>query len=208
MSEFKLEVKSISKHFSRRKNIFSDISFDLINSEITGIAGQNGSGKTTLLKIISGILSPSSGEVYLHVDQISVKKENFIYYFSFVSPYLVLYEEFTPIEHLKLFTKMKGIKFNTDKANELLSSFKLYNRRNDQIKTFSSGMKQRVKYGLALMNEPQILLLDEPFTNLDNPGIDVIISIITEKQKEGTGIIIASNDDREKDLCKNIVTLS
>jgi heme exporter protein A len=207
MREFKLTADRVAKHFIRRRNIFSDMNMVLSNGDIKGIAGENGSGKSTMLKILLGVLAPSTGKVSLNVGDEIIKREDFSCHIGFVSPYLVLYEEFTPEEHLRLFAKFSGISFDNDNFEMILREFKLSKRRNDQIKTFSSGMKQRVKYMLALQNKPEILFLDEPFTNLDSAGIDSVHKIVEEHVNAGGGIVIASNDEREKSLCSEIITL-
>ena len=208
MNEFLLNAGNISKYFVRRRNIFSKINISLKNSEVKGIAGENGSGKSTMLRILLGVLPPSSGELNLTVNNAEVKREDISSHIGFVSPYLILYEEFTPEEHLRLFAKFNGIKFDNIWFENILRDFKLLKRKNDQIKTFSSGMKQRVKYMLALQNRPEMLFLDEPFTNLDAAGIESVRMIIDSHIQTGGGIIIASNDDREKSLCSEITTLS
>ena len=207
MKEFHLQATNLTKYFIRGRYIFSNISVELRNSRIIGIAGENGSGKTTLLKILSGIIPPSSGSIDFSIDSEKHGRERISKHLGFVSPYLTLYEEFSPNEHFHILSKLKGRKFDDSRIKELLEVFKLTTRKDEQIKTFSSGMKQRVKYISALIADPEILFLDEPFTNLDIPGIDSVKEIIEEHKKNGGGIIIASNDEREKDLCENIITV-
>ncbi len=208
MKSFKLKGENLSIRFVRRINIFSKININVSNSEIVGIVGENGSGKTTLLKILAGILRPTSGKVSLTIDGNKIKKDEIALHIGFVSPYLILYEEFTPIEHLQLFAKLKNTEFDQNTTMELLDEFNLTKRRNDMIKTFSSGMKQRVKYMIALQSHPEILFLDEPFTNLDSAGINSINKIIETHVSDGGGVIIASNDAREKKLCSRFTELT
>jgi heme exporter protein A len=183
------------------------VNIKVVNSEIIGVIGENGTGKTTLLKILSGILRPATGKVTMKIDGKEIQKEDIAQHIGFVSPYLILYEEFTPMEHLQLFAKLRYIEFNENYTMELLEEFNLKNRRNDMIKTFSSGMKQRVKYMISLQSKPEILFLDEPFTNLDTAGINSIKKIIELHVADGGGVIIASNDDREKKLCSRFTEL-
>ncbi len=207
MKKFELKGENLSIRFIRRINVFSDVNIKVANSEIIGVIGENGSGKTTLLKILSGILRPATGKVTMKIDGKEIQKEDIAQHIGFVSPYLILYEEFTPMEHLKLFAKLRNIEFNQNYTMELLEEFNLKNRRNDMIKTFSSGMKQRVKYMISLQSKPEILFLDEPFTNLDTAGINSIKKIIELHVADGGGVIIASNDDREKKLCSRFTEL-
>jgi ABC-type multidrug transport system ATPase subunit len=208
MNKFSLKAENISKSFIRKRNIFSNISIDLSNGEIKGIAGENGSGKSTFLKILLGVLPPTKGSINFEVNNEFLKREDFSTHIGFVSPYLMLYEEFTPEEHLRLFAKFRSEKFDSQWFEAILKEFKLLKRRNDQIKTFSSGMKQRVKYMLALQTKPEILFLDEPFTNLDAAGIESVHQIIKNQIANGGSVVIASNDDREKSICSEIITLT
>jgi heme exporter protein A len=208
MKTFELFGKNLGMSFVRRKNVFSDIDISLINSEIIGIAGTNGSGKTTLLKILLGILRPTRGKLTFSIEGQNIKWDDIASHIGFVSSYLTLYEEFTPIEHLHLFAKFKEIKFNRKNTAKILKEFDLYKRQNDLIKTFSSGMKQRVKYMIAMQSQPEIFFLDEPFTNLDNTGIESVKKVIQNHLSNGGGVIIASNDEREKELCSRFTYLN
>jgi len=207
MKKFTLTGESLSIHFIRRRNIFTDVNITLTNHEVLGIVGSNGSGKTTMLKVLSGILRPSGGLVKFTVDDIAKNPVEISSHIGFVSPYLVLYEEFTPLEHLKLSAKFHNISFDAKFTDDILKNFQLYKRRNDLIKTFSSGMKQRVKYMIALQKSPEILFLDEPYTNLDTEGIETVNSFVENHKNSGGGVLIASNDDRELSLSDSRVLI-
>ncbi|MGA2295912.1 MAG: ABC transporter ATP-binding protein, partial [FCB group bacterium] len=204
---FKLTGNDLSKSFTRNKNIFSGINLALSNGETIAVTGPNGSGKTTLLKILSGVLRPTKGNVEFKIDEKIIEKTNYYKHLGYVSPYLNLYEEFTPLEHLKIFSKIRGNTFNYDKGLEHLKMFKLEKKRNEPIRTFSSGMKQRFKYILALQNDFEIFFLDEPMTNLDADGIAVVTELIKVNQSKNGATIIATNDDREKELCQKIIAI-
>lgn len=208
MTSFLLAGNDITKYFIRGRFIFKGINIALSNSSILGITGENGSGKTTLLRILSGIIPPTTGSLDLNINDKVLKRSEISSHIGYVSPYLTLYEEFNPIEHFQIFSKLRSQSFDEAKVIEYLKLFKLYNRRDEAIKTFSSGMKQRIKYILAFLFEPEILFLDEPFTNLDTAGIDTVKEIVTLHKSKGGGVIIASNDDREKELCESFVNIS
>ncbi len=207
MDEFSLTANNISKKFDRRKSLFENIHFILSNGKAIAITGKNGSGKSTLLKIIAGLLSASSGDIHFELNKKIIASERFNDYFGFVSPYLNLYEEFTAPEHIKLHTELKGIEFNQSRGEELLERFNLSNSKDKYISKFSSGMKQRLKLILAIYNEPPVLFLDEPYSNLDESGISIVREIIINHKSNGGGIIIATNDEREKALCDEIISL-
>lgn len=208
MEKFNITAKNISKSFESRKFLFENINFSLSNQDSIAITGKNGSGKSTLIKIIAGFITPTSGEVNFQISGQTILKENFNNYFGFVSPYLTLYEEFTALEEIKLFCDLKGIVFNENIALSLLDSFQILNSKHKFVGKFSSGMKQRLKFVLALYNNPPLLFLDEPFSNLDEAGINIVIENIKNHLSSGTAIIIATNDIREKSLCKEVIALS
>ncbi len=206
MSNYSVEAIKLNKTFGRRL-IFNDINFRLAEPGIFGISGPNGSGKSTLVKIIAGLLSSTKGKVSYKNSEKEIIPEKLHNHIGFVSPYLVLYEEFSAWENLEYFAKIRGISFDKDYAKKLLERFLLYNRRNDLVKTYSSGMKQRMKFIFALIHRPELLIFDEPTSNLDNEGRNSVYEIIEDKSKESI-IIIASNDKADLDLCPEILDLT
>jgi len=206
MSNYSVEAIKLNKTFGRRL-IFNDINFRLAEPGIFGISGPNGSGKSTLVKIIAGLLSSTKGKVSYKNSEKEIIPEKLHNHIGFVSPYLILYEEFSAWENLEYFAKIRGISFDKDYAKKLLERFLLYNRRNDLVKTYSSGMKQRMKFIFALIHRPELLIFDEPTSNLDNEGRNSVYEIIEDKSKESI-IIIASNDKADLDLCPEILDLT
>ncbi|MHB1687048.1 MAG: ABC transporter ATP-binding protein [Ignavibacteriaceae bacterium] len=205
MNNYSLQVDNISKSFGQRL-IFKDLTFEIKNTGILGISGDNGSGKSTLVKIIAGISAPSSGKIIHQDDGREIIPEKLHNYLGFVSPYLVLYEEFSAWENLSFFSNIRGIKFNADRINFLLEKLLLYSRKDDLVKTYSSGMKQRLKFIFALMHEPSLIILDEPTSNLDSNGKDSVYQIIEIESKSNI-IIIASNEQFDLKLCQKEIKL-
>ena len=205
MSKYSVEAKELNKSFGRRL-IFNGINFRYDENGVFGISGPNGSGKSTLVKIIAGLISPTKGKIVHKNSNEEIIPEKLHNHLGFVSPYLVLYEEFTAWENLNIFSKIREIKFNEDYAKDLLNRFLLYNRRDDLVKTYSSGMKQRMKFIFALIHNPELLIFDEPTSNLDDEGKNSVYEIIKDKSKESI-IIIASNDKADLDLCPEILDL-
>lgn len=206
MKEFQLTGKNLTKSFSN-DTIFSDLSLSLSNGTVLAVTGKNGSGKSTLLKILATVLKPNSGTLELLIDNKAIKNESIISHIGFVAPYLNLYEEFTPVDLFRIFSKIRNKKFDEDQTKDLLKRFELFDRRRDQIYKFSSGMKQRVKYILALINDPFILFLDEPSTNLDESGISMAADIIDDFKSSNKAVIIASNDKNEIALSTNSISI-
>ncbi len=207
MNAINLSAHNLSKTFQGIRPVFKNIDIEISGGEIFAITGQNGSGKSTLLKILSGTIFPSGGSVTLHINNKNIEPEQFHRHIGFVSPYLALYEEFTPLEHCAISSQMRGIPFKSIEAEALLEQFGLFKRRESQIRLLSSGMKQRMKYILALLHSPEILFLDEPTTNFDAAGIEVVENIITAFKANSRIVIIATNDERERAWCGNSIEI-
>lgn len=201
MNPFQLEAVYISKYFVRNIDIFNEISLDISNGEIVGLIGENGSGKSTLLKILAGLISASKGKVEFKINDKIIEQNNLNRHYSYVAPYINLYDEFTPEEHFKITASLRGINYNPELLTYYLKYFKLNKFRHSQIKSFSSGMKQRMKFILALQINPEILFLDEPTSNLDIDGINKVNEIIQNHSRNNGAVIIATNEEREQILC-------
>lgn len=200
-----LELEGISKNFGERK-VFENLNLKLENPTSLAVIGPNGSGKTTLLKIICGLIRPSQGKVRLKLDNQEVKKEVQLSFFSLVAPDLQLYEELTAFENLKFFSQMKDCDFSQQNLRGKIEEVGLKNREDDLVGSYSSGMKQRLKYALALIASPKILLLDEPSANLDEEGILVMEEIILKHSRTGI-VILATNDLKETQYARQIFKL-
>ena len=205
MTDYSLVLENVTKVFGRRL-IFNRINYNFSAGNIYGVAGQNGSGKSTLAKIITGIISPTSGKVDHIFNKKKIIPEKLHNHIGFVSPYLFLYDEFTAEENIFHFSKIRGIDFDKDRLKFLLDEFNLYRRKNDLLKTYSSGMKQRMKFIFALYHNPELILLDEPTENLDNSGKDKVYEIVENEGKKKC-VIIASNEDADIALCNDILAI-
>lgn len=205
MTNYTLELSSLKKYFGRRL-IFSDLTYKMNKPGVYGVSGPNGSGKSTLVKIIAGINGASEGKVIHKLNDKEIISEKIHDHIGFVSPYLVLYEEFSAWENLEHCAAIRGISLDTQRVKYLLEKFLLFNRKDDLVKTYSSGMKQRLKFIFALMHSPSLLILDEPTSNLDEEGKNSVYEIINE---EGTKniIIVASNENQDLNLCSEIIDL-
>jgi len=117
-----------------------------------------------------------------------------------------LYEEFSAWENLKIFSKIRGVAFNEEKIVRYLTQFLLENRKNDLVKTYSSGMKQRLKFIFALMHSPDVLIFDEPTSNLDEEGKKVVYNIVREEGRSRI-VVIASNESNDLELCDEVLLL-
>jgi len=205
MSSYFIQAQNLSKFFGRRL-IFKDIDFNWSEKGIFGISGPNGSGKSTLVKIVAGLISASGGKIIHTNSNGEIVPEKLHNHIGFVSPYLVLYEEFSAWENLKIFAKIRGVHFEEQKVIYYLTQFLLESRRNDLVKTYSSGMKQRLKFIFALMHSPDVLIFDEPTSNLDEEGKKVVYDIVREEGKSSI-VVIASNEERDLIMCQEKILL-
>jgi len=205
MSSYSIQSQNLSKLFGRRL-IFKDINFSWEEKGIFGISGPNGSGKSTLVKIVAGLIAASSGKIIHKNSDGEIIPEKLHNHIGFVSPYLVLYEEFSAWENLKIFAKIRGVSFDAEKVLFYLAQFLLENRKDDLVKTYSSGMKQRLKFVFALMHSPDVLIFDEPTSNLDEEGKKVVYKIILEEGKNRI-VVVASNEQKDLELCNDVLLL-
>ncbi len=194
-----LTARQLKKVFNRRI-VFQNISFEVKSGEVLSITGPNGSGKSTASKMICGILTPTSGEIILSNGTGRIERDEVHRHIGFVSPYLELYGEFTAYENLQIELRARNLsKINEQKVLETLKLVGLFNRKDDALQGFSSGMKQRLKYAAALIHDPGVLVLDEPTANLDQAGVDMVLSVIESYRKDKI-VILATNDSHEAAL--------
>jgi heme exporter protein A len=186
-----ITAKALKKVFNRRV-IFESVSFSLAGTQTLLISGRNGSGKSTLVKIIAGVLSPTGGSLTMSAGGVEgdFGRQALI---GLVSPYLQMYEEFSADENLRHASAIRGLAYDREFAHELLHRVALFSRKDDPVRTYSSGMKQRMKYVFALVHRPGVLILDEPMSNLDAEGIEVVRGVMDEHRRGGT-LIVATND--------------
>jgi len=191
-NKMKISATGISKYFGDKK-IFKEINFVIESGISLAITGPNGSGKTTLIKILSGLMKPTMGKIQYEEKGLVIKQESWFKYLSLVGPYLELYEELSAEDNLLFLARIKNIPSARQRIKSLMERVNLHGREQDAVKTYSSGMRQRLKYVFALLSDPQILLLDEPTSNLDEEGIGIVYEIMKEQKKEKI-LIIATNE--------------
>lgn len=197
-----LSVKNLTKKFKR--TVVNNLSFDVERGNVYGILGPNGSGKSTTFGMLLSTINPTSGEWKWFGEEgtttDTLKKIGAIIEQPNFYPYL------NAEKNLKIVAEIKGTSY--ERIDEVLSLVGLLERKNDAFRTYSLGMKQRLSIASALLNKPEVLILDEPTNGLDPEGIIQIRDIITHIAKQGITIIIASHllDEIEK-ICSHVVVL-
>jgi heme exporter protein A len=201
-----VELKNLAKSFNQRP-IFDDVNVVVEDGHALVVAGANGSGKSTLLRIICGLLRPSRGEVVLTVDGRPRPLAEARDVFGLVAPDVALYGELTALENMAFFARVRNLPVESQRFEAMLDRLGLGGRGDDETRTYSSGMRHRLKYACALLHAPRILLLDEPSANLDEEGITVARQVMAEQQQRGI-LIFATNDADEMALGDQVVRLS
>ena len=202
---FAILTENLGKKFNYEW-IFKNLSFRFDFGEAYAVVGNNGSGKSTLLQVLAGALPASEGKIWYETEGKKIMGEDFYKYVAWASPYLELIEEMTLTEHIRFHFRMKPILSQLGTAENLIEILRLEGSRHKFIKNFSSGMKQRLKLGLAFYTDTPLLFLDEPTSNLDAQNIAWYKNEIS-KQLGKRLLIVASNQPEEYEFCKHIIRL-
>ncbi len=197
-----IKAENIEKKFGKTF-LFRNINFNLDTGDTFYITGPNGSGKSTLLQILAGIQKTTSGNVIYSSDNSVINIENYKNFFGFTGPQVNPYEMLTATENLKF---SSAVSVNENLITEYLEKFDLYRHRTKHVKYYSSGMKQRLRLIHALINNPEILMFDEPCSNLDSKGRDIFYTIL-EDLKINKIVIIATNESDDINLCSRGINL-
>ncbi len=195
----KINLEHIGRRFNREW-IFRDVNYVFESGSSYAILGANGAGKSTILQVISGSLSSSEGIISYTKDDILLNPEHVFEHLSIAAPYLELIEEFTLRELIDFHFQFKKYRSGLD-PDLLIDLMGLKRSEHKAIKHFSSGMKQRVKLALAFCSDTDMILLDEPASNLDQQGLEWYLSLIEEYSKDRI-LIICSNQLQEYSFCK------
>jgi len=191
----RLEIEDISKSYNK-KRVFTNISWQLGKGAIHVVTGPNGSGKSTLLRLLSGLEKPTSGRILYLIGDIIAAPQDARQMIGLVSAEINLYAHLTPAENLNLFSRLRGFKRSQKKIETMLQQVQLQNEMERPVATFSSGMKQRLKLAYALLHQPYFLFLDEPTSNLDQEGKELVAGIIEDQAARGV-VLLATNEAGE-----------
>jgi len=193
-----IHLEKISKRY-QRDWIFKSVDFQFQTGGSYAILGPNGSGKSTFLKVLASHLTPTKGQISFSKNDQKIKLDEVYKNLSYSAPYIELLEEFTLTEMVDFHQKFKPFYENIT-TKDLIEKAYLKDSSVKEIRFFSSGMKQRLKLALSIFSKSDLLILDEPTTNLDREGIDWHKSLILEFKKNRT-LLIASNVTEDFDFC-------
>ena len=188
-----IEVRHLRKAFGTLKAV-DGIDFELKQGEFLTVFGPNGAGKTTLIKILAGLTQPSSGTAKVAGFDIAEGHPEMRKEIGIISHATALYADLTPLENLIFFARMHGLKQPEDRALKVIDEVGLSPRRNDRVRTFSRGMLQRLSIARAVLHDPAILFLDEPFTGLDLHATNVLKEHLQRLHDRHRTILMTTHD--------------
>jgi len=204
-----IEAREISKSFGNVKAL-NNVSFKIKEGEIFGLLGPNGAGKSTIINILNTLLTPDKGEVFIEGINIKDNKNNSKLKIGVVPQEIALYEELSAIDNLLFWGSLYKIPKTElrKKANEVLEMVGLSDRKNDDLKTYSGGMKRRINIASSILHNPKVLLMDEPTVGVDPQSRNHIFEVIEQLNKKGTTIIYTTHYMEEAErLCNNIAII-
>ena len=189
----RLTLTNVSRHFGRRRAL-SGVSFSCAAGEIVGLLGPNGAGKSTLLSIIATLLAPSSGEVWYGERSADRAGAALRARLGLLAHDLYLYPELTARENLLFFARLHGLDHVAPRVAQGLERANLVSRADDLVSTFSRGMRQRLALERTLLPAPRLLLLDEPFTGLDEASVAALVERLRGLKAQGAIVIVTTHD--------------
>ena len=203
-----IEVINLSKSYKLKKAV-KNISFKINENEIVGLLGPNGCGKTTTIAMILGLLKPSSGQVLINGMDIENHRISLLHKMNFISPYIELPKKLTVKQNLIVYGKLYSVQNLNERIDTLSSKLRLNEILNSITGELSSGQKNRVSLAKALINDPTVLLLDEPTASLDPETGDFIRTFleIYKKEKKISVLLASHNMNEVKRLCNSVLMM-
>jgi len=203
-----IEVINLSKNYKSKKAV-NNISFKINENEIIGLLGPNGCGKTTTIGMILGLLKPTSGKVLINESNLETNKIPILKKLNFISPYIELPKKLKVKQNLIVYGKLYNVKNLDDRINYLSKKLRLENLLDKITGELSSGQKNRVSLAKALINDPSVLLLDEPTASLDPETGDFIRTFLEnyKKEKKISVLLASHNMDEVKRLCNSVLMM-
>ncbi|MFL6563125.1 MAG: heme ABC exporter ATP-binding protein CcmA [Bacillus sp. (in: firmicutes)] len=200
-----IEIKKLTKQ-ADNKLILSGVDLSIKKGETVAILGPNGAGKSTLLKVLATLIKPTSGLIKvngmdLKKNHIKIKK-----IMGYLPHSSLLYDHYSPLENLVFFGNIYGVNNVEQRAIELVNAVGLSFFLNEPVKNFSRGMIQRIAIARAIVHEPEILLLDEPHTGLDQGAISILNNVILSMKHKGTTTLMVTHDFKQAaEICDRII---
>ena len=208
MLEETIVISNLSKKFKNTLAV-KNISFKINKGKIIGLLGPNGSGKSTTIGMMLGLIKPNSGTVLVNGQNMENNRTNVLEKMNFISPYIELPKKLSVEENLKVYGRLYGVKNLKDKISTLMEKLNLTEFRKRKTGELSSGQKNRVSLAKALVNDPEILLLDEPTASLDPDVGDYIRTYIEDyaSNNKATVLLASHNMNEVERLCDEVLMM-
>ena len=204
---FAVEAHDLSKVFGTRKAV-DGVTFDLPEGAFLSIFGPNGAGKTTLLRLLSTLARPTGGAARICGIDLKEEPDSVRELIGMISHAPMLYPDLTAEENLLFYAKLYGVESPEACVAELLDSVGLSHRRLDPVRTFSRGMTQRVSIARALVHDPRVVFLDEPYSGLDPHAVDIFDSLIDAVRGDRTFVMVSHDLEKGLRLCTHALVLA
>lgn len=202
-----IEAKHLSKAFGTRKAV-DDVTFALPEGAFLSIFGPNGAGKTTLLRVLSTLDRPSGGEAFVSGADIKEHPDTVRERIGLISHQPMLYPDLTAEENLLLYAQLYGVEDAQGRVDQLLQAVGLAHRKLDLTRTFSRGMTQRLSIARALVHDPAVVFLDEPYSGLDPHAVDIFDELIEAQRDERTFVMVSHDLERGFHTCTHALVLA
>lgn len=203
-----IKLKKVNKSFKTIKAL-NDVSLEIQQGEFFGLLGPNGAGKSTTMNLLIGYLSADSGNILINGEEVSINGINFRKNIGFVPQSLALYNELSAVENLRIFGSFYNLSKTTieEQISSYLNAVGLYDRRKEEVKNFSGGMKRRLNLIAALLHKPKVLLCDEPTVGVDPQSRNAIFDFLEKLNSEGLTIVYTTHYMEEAERMCNRVAI-
>ena len=188
-----ITVRGLSKRFGL-KTVLRALNFDVARGEFVALMGPNGAGKTTFLRILASLSRPTHGEVQVAGHRLPQEAVGVRRRLGVVSHQPLLYGDLTAAENLRFFARLYSLPSPDKRIDDMLRLVGLYRRRHEPVRTFSRGMQQRLAIARALLHDPDLLLLDEPYTGLDQDAAATLDVLLRQVAEQGRTVVMTSHD--------------
>lgn len=202
-----IEAKHLAKSFGTRKAV-DDVSFALPEGALLSIFGPNGAGKTTLLRVLATLARPSGGEVTICGYDLKDDADKVRGSIGMISHQSMLYPDLSAEENLMLYADLYGVANPQARVAELLDAVGLVHRRLDTVRTFSRGMTQRLSIARALVHDPRVVFLDEPYSGLDPHAVEIFDQLINALRADRTFVMVSHDLAKGFDMCTHALVMA
>lgn len=203
-----IKIENLSKNYGLQP-VLHDVSLQVPVGEFLMLVGGNGAGKSTLMRIVATLLPPTSGTVSVGGWPLPQHAARVRRHLGYVSHDSLLYDDLSALENLRFFAHLYGLAYTDEQITERLQQVGLRIRQRDPVRTFSRGMKQRLAIARATLHEPDVLLLDEPYTGLDQQAADLLDALLRQEREQGRTIFLITHDLLHGfNLCSQVAILN